>query len=141
MPNWLSHLQQLALPFIPWALGISLVSFIASILLLPVVCLLLPADHFIDSARPSRPPLLTILIWLLRNLAALVLLILGILMLVLPGQGLLTIFLAIACSDVPGKQRLERALMRHPPIYKAANWIRKRYHRRPFTPPKGFRDD
>lgn len=136
MLDWLHHLQQLAQPFLPWALGISLLSLAVSLLLLPAVCLLLPADHFVDSQRPARHPLLAILLWLARNVAALVLLVLGILMLVLPGQGLLTIFLAIACSDVPGKQRVERALMRRPSIYKAANWIRKRWHRPPFTPPQ-----
>jgi hypothetical protein len=71
-----------------------------------------------------------------RNALALVLLAAGILMLVLPGQGILTILIALMVSTFPGKYRMERAIMRRPRVLRAANWIRRRYHKPELNPPR-----
>lgn len=109
---------------------------VASTVALPWVIVKMPADYF------SRPPVtlsdrgpLRRLWWLLRNLLALVLLLCGVAMLVLPGQGLLTILVAIGVSSFPGKYRLERAIMRRPSVYRSCNWIRRRYGRPPLDFP------
>ncbi|WP_290538524.1 S-methyl-5-thioribose-1-phosphate isomerase [Alcanivorax sp.] len=69
------------------------------------------------------------------------LLVAGILMLVLPGQGLLTILIALMASTFPGKYRLERAIMRRPGVFRAANWIRRKYDRTPLKHPDGHDED
>ena len=54
------------------------------------------------------------------------LLLAGILMLFLPGQGLLTLFLGILLIDFPGKYKTERWLISQPAIANSLNWLRKR---------------
>mgnify|MGYP005656431805 FL=1 len=52
-------------------------------------------------------------------------------MLVLPGQGLFTIFIGLILSNYPGKYRLERKLIAIPSILKTVNWLRKKSNKDP----------
>jgi hypothetical protein len=135
MTDWLEKLYQLGHPYLPLAASLSLLTFIASLLLLPALCLMLPSDHFIAPSTTRQPSLSNTCFWLLRNTVALALLLLGILLLALPGQGLLTILFAIVMADFPGKQKLEQTLIRRRTIFQSANRIRKHYHRPPFIHP------
>lgn len=97
---------------------------VASLLMLVVVLVgcgvavvMIPADYF----REKRPSLLTRLressilmggFLVLKNLLALVFFVAGVLMLVLPGQGLLAILVSLILLDFPKKKRLERWLIR-----------------------------
>jgi len=132
----LESLYQTLLPWLPLLSLIGFVMALTSTIALPWLLLRIPAEYFVSRAKPKldRSPL-GWLIWLLRNSVAIVLLIAGLLMLVLPGQGLLTILIAIGASTFPGKYRLERAIMRRQTVFKAANWIRARYHRSPIIHP------
>lgn len=56
-------------------------------------------------------------------------------MLVLPGQGLVTILAGLLLLDFPGKFKLERALVRQPAVMNALNWIRVRRGRPPLQVP------
>nr|WP_306799213.1 PGPGW domain-containing protein [Alcanivorax quisquiliarum] len=96
----------------------------------------MPADYFVTRRKPrlERGPLVT-LFWLLRNTLAVLLVLAGIAMLVLPGQGLLTILIGIGISTFPGKYRIERAIMRRAAVYRSANWIRRRAGRIPLQYP------
>ena len=55
-----------------------------------------------------------------------ILIIAGIVMLVLPGQGILSILVGIGLTDFPGKYRLERWLARQPAVFNTMNWIRRK---------------
>ena len=68
---------------------------------------------------------------LLKNTAGVVFLTAGVAMLVLPGQGLLTILLGLMLINFPGKRRFELALIRRRPVLKSVNWIRRRAGREP----------
>jgi hypothetical protein len=67
----------------------------------------------------------------LKNLLGLVLVLAGIAMVFLPGQGLLTIFVGLLLLEFPGKRRLERRLIGWGPIYRAINGLRRRAGRPP----------
>jgi UPF0716 family protein affecting phage T7 exclusion len=71
----------------------------------------------------------------LRNGVGGILLILGILMLVLPGQGLLTIIVALTMLDFPKKRQLTRRLLSRPTVLKLINSIRHRFQRPPLKAP------
>jgi hypothetical protein len=94
----------------------------------------LPADYF---TRKKRPPLSTWekhrvlgpLYLIGKNLLGFVLIIAGIAMLVLPGQGLLTIVVGVVLMNFPGKFRLERWMATRRPILRSINWLRRRAHR------------
>jgi len=108
----------------PWLASsvASVVLLVVSILLVPIVIRRLPADHFIATERPPRS--WQRILWV--NLGGWLLIVAGIFMLVLPGQGLLSILLGLQCVDLPGKRRLEMALLRRPAIRRAVDWIRTR---------------
>jgi hypothetical protein len=63
---------------------------------------------------------------LLRNVVGLALLLLGVAMLILPGQGLLTIIAALSLMDFRGKRRFEQRLMLQPRVFAAINRYRLR---------------
>lgn len=75
----------------------------------------------------------------LRNLLALVVLLVGVLLLVLPGQGLLTILAGCLLMDAPGKRRMELRLMQRPRVLAALNRLRGRRGRPPLRLPAGAR--
>ena len=55
-----------------------------------------------------------------------VLLVAGILMLVLPGQGLFTMIVGLMMMNFPGKYKFERWLVERGPVLKSINWLRAR---------------
>ena len=109
----------------------SAVMMVASIFLIPMILCKIPSDYFLN----EKPHLLTriksnnlpkSLLLIIKNLFGLVLLVAGILMLFLPGQGLLTILIGIILIDFPGKFSIERKIVAKPKILAAINWFRTR---------------
>jgi len=137
------HLSDWLQPLVPWLApmaGLSLVLLIASILALPWLVTRIPEDYFVSpepwrASHPSRHPLVLFALLLAKNLAGAVLLLMGLLMLVLPGQGVLTILAAIVLLDFPGKRRLERWLIQQPALFRGINWLRQRSGHPPLRPP------
>lgn len=126
----ISNLLEKVAPFLPWLGWISLVTFLLSLALVPALLVRIPADYFSrEEIAPGGTKMTNIhysLVWLLRNLAGLLLIIAGVAMLVLPGQGLLTVFLGLFVADFPGKRKLEKQIFIVPAVYKSINWIREK---------------
>ncbi len=125
-----------------WLAGGSMGLLVLGVLLVPVIVVRIPDDYFVrktPSESPSRN-VLRVGTRVLKNLLGAVLLVAGILMLVLPGQGILTIFAALMLLEFPGKRRLELFIIRQPVVLKAVQWLRERAQREPLMlPPKeGF---
>lgn len=141
MPAPLESLYQTLLPWLPSLTAAGIGMALASMIAIPWLIVRMPADYFVTDQRlmPERS-LLAWLLWVARNLLAVILLAAGLLMLVLPGQGLLTILIAVAISTFPGKYRLERAIVRLPSVFRAVNWIRQRYERPPVLHPDRISD-
>jgi len=119
---------------------LSLLTFFGSLALLPLLVARIPVDYFTDAHRHRSHirqlhPVLHIALRLARNLLAVLLLLAGIAMLVLPGQGLLTLLIAISLGDFPGKYRLERAIVRRDEVFRAINWLRRRRRVEPLLHP------
>lgn len=112
-------------------IGVSVASFVVSILFCTLVIAYLPPDYFLSNRRTSRikHPVLRIGLKCLKNLFAAVLVVVGIIQIPLPGQGLLTILIGIIISDIPGKRKLERRIISSPVILATANGIRSRFKR------------
>jgi hypothetical protein len=113
----------------------SILMFVGTLALLPYLLIRLPTDYFISrpiTEWPTRHPLVHLMLVVGKNLLGVLLMGLGFVMLVLPGQGLLTILLGIILMDFPGKRNLERRLIRYKPLLKSANWLRQRYNKPPF---------
>ena len=123
-------------PYLKWLGIISLLTFIISILLIPFLVRLLPPDYFIRGKRrlPEIPPhpALSLFLILLRHVFGILLLLAGIAMLFLPGQGILTILLGISLLNFPGKHELVRKLIEQSSVQQGLNWIRVKTKRPPF---------
>ena len=116
---------------IGWLTGISLATFVISTLSLPWLLTRLPEDYFDETVPAVRPPWPRshALYWacrLLKNLLGFALLLAGIVMLVTPGQGILTILAGLWLMDLPGKRRWERWLISRPQVLVSINWIRQK---------------
>ena len=128
-----------------WWLGIgSVVMFVGSLLLLPWLVAKIPADYFMPSKRPVHPlvqrhPVIRLLLAVLRNLLGVVILLAGVAMLILPGQGILAILLGLMLIDFPGKYRLEQWAIRKPSVHKPINWLRTKAKREPLQIPQDGR--
>lgn len=98
---------------------------------LPWVLIRLPDDHYLRPPARRHPAL-----WALRNAFGVVVLLAGAAMLVLPGQGLLTLLAGLMLVDFPGKRRLEVRLLRRPSVRAAVDRIRARAGRGPLELPE-----
>jgi len=105
----------------------SLIMLAISLALLPYLVARLPVDHFCQQSRSQHPiTSQQALLRILRNLLGLILLFAGLLMLLLPGQGLLTLVLALLLLDYPQKKKIERLLLQQKTIFNGLNWLRKK---------------
>ena len=68
---------------------------------------------------------------IIKNIIGYLLIFGGILMLVLPGQGLFTIFIGLMMSNYPGKYYIEKKIIAIPSILKTINWLRKQSDKEP----------
>lgn len=135
MLAWLEEYEALL-----WSLtAFSVFTFFATLIAIPLLIARLPADYFTRRPLkdwPTRHPAVHWLLVVAKNALGLVLLLAGLAMLVLPGQGILTIFVAIMLLDFPRKRAVERWLIRRRPIFHAANWIRAKRGRPPLELPE-----
>jgi len=124
-----------------WSLTLlSAVMFVATLIAIPLLIAWIPTDYFIRRPVrdwPTRHPAMHMLLVVGKNALGMVLLLAGVAMLILPGQGLLTILVGVMLLDFPGKRRLEHWLISQKPIRRAANWIRAKRHQ----PPLEFREE
>jgi len=70
-----------------------------------------------------------------KNVLALVLIVLGIAMLVLPGQGILAILLGVMLGDFPGKLKLQHWILARPKVMNSLNWLRRKFRKPPLDRP------
>lgn len=91
----------------------------------------LPEDYLIRDDLPPAQTTGARLRRIVRNVVGFVLLIVGLLLLVLPGQGLLTLVAAVSLLDFPRKRELERRIMSRPKVLHALNRFRERGGRPP----------
>ena len=119
LSSWFSH------PGLMWGLGcFSVVAVTLSILLVPRYLSRLPQDFL----RTGEPPENASMPWrIARNALGVLLVLLGIAMLLLPGQGLLTLVVGLMLIDFPGKQKLIRRLLGRPKVRAVVNKLRARH--------------
>jgi hypothetical protein len=120
-----------------WWMGVgSAFVFVISLLSLPWLVAQIPDDYFVPKKRQptqwkTRQPLIRLIILIGKNCLGYVLLLGGILMLFLPGQGLLTMITGLLLIDYPGKFRLERRIVNTPAVLKSLNWLRAKANKPP----------
>jgi hypothetical protein len=111
--------------------GLFLISLIGSALVVGVVLVKIPANYFSSHYQADFLPNSR---WLTRwGVVGLILVLAGIVMLIGPGQGILTILIGLILMDIPGKRPIEAKIIKRPVILAAANDLRARYNRPPLV--------
>jgi hypothetical protein len=128
--DWLGDYE----PILWWAGAISVALLVITPLLVAYFVVQLPQDYFNPKRRkragwPQTYPALQPIAVLGKNALGGILAVAGLVMLVVPGQGLLTLVVGLMLMDFPGKFRLERWLATRPAVWRSINWLRKRFGR------------
>ena len=113
-------------------------SMVLALFLTPWALSMISADHFVSDQRKGSRSGRSFGRWLilgLRNLLGVTFVFVGVVLLALPGQGVLTIFAGVIIMSFPGKRSLELWLVRLPFVLKSVNWIRSRRGRGPLRLP------
>ncbi|MGC1276410.1 MAG: PGPGW domain-containing protein [Planctomycetaceae bacterium] len=121
-----------------WVMAGSAALTVGTILALPWVVSRIPDDYFATKERQpisetSQHPVLRWTFRVGRNLLGVILLLLGLIMLVGPGQGLIAVLAGLLLTEFPGKRRLEMWVIRRPGLLKGINWLRVRRGRPPLV--------
>ncbi len=118
--------------------SLSIFILMISVFMMILIISFLPENYFksenrnlISSIQNSNYPILKLLVLIIKNFFGVLLLMSGILMLVLPGQGILTIITGLVFIDYPGKYKFERKLLRQKGVINSINWIRSRLSKPP----------
>jgi hypothetical protein len=106
---------------------------------IPFAIVRLPEDYLVNDGQAGwldkQPAVVRWGLRIFKNLLGVVLVILGIVMLVLPGQGILSIVLGLSLVDFPGRHALQCKLIRRPKVIDSINWIRRKFQRPPLILP------
>lgn len=116
----------------------SFLMFLGSLIAAPMIVARLPHDYFV---RQQRGPLREhkrlrafFMLWLvLKNILGALFVLAGIAMLILPGQGILTIFVGALLIDGPYKREFVLWLVSRKRILKSLNWLRRNNNKPPFV--------
>ena len=130
--------RQFAFVNAEWFALFSIVGFVIGIMLVPVLVSWIPPDYFSHRKRhviDRRFPITSLVFLAVKNLIGAVLVFLGLLLLFLPGQGILTLLLGLMIMNYPGKFALERWLVMRPKVLPAINWLRERRDHLPLIDP------
>jgi len=119
-----------------WLSIASIIGFIASILLIPWMVSKIPSDYFSHPKRQkylwdNQPQIVRLIFMLLKNILGVILVIGGIAMLLLPGQGILTIMVGLFIIDFPYKYKVEIWIIKQPFILRSINQLRAKVKQRP----------
>lgn len=119
-----------------WMTGIFVVGMMIVTAIVGVVLVRIPADFFSQSKRKADRKSGSVI----RNIAGWLLIAAGVVMLLLPGPGMLVILMGVMLADFPGKQRLITWIISRGMILKTANRLRARFNKSPLiidkAPPK-----
>lgn len=112
-------------------------SIVLSIVIIAIVMVTIPANYFSSTYAGEFLPNSS---WLTRwgatiakNLAGLLLVAAGVVMLIGPGQGILSILTGLILMDIPGKRPLEARLIKRPAVLGAINALREKYSKPPLV--------
>ena len=143
LPGTMEILGEFAARHAPVLKGLAMgsaVFFILTPLAVPFLIILMPEDALIRRRTVLND--MTVLraaahlLWhAVKNILGITLMALGIVLLFLPGQGLLTLFAGILLADIPGRRTLAARLLGTGKIRPAVDRMRTRHGKRPLRFP------
>ncbi|MGI9303339.1 MAG: PGPGW domain-containing protein [Gammaproteobacteria bacterium] len=111
-----------------WFGAISMLTFVGTLVAIPLLVARIPSDYFVRRKQHLKPddghPALRLIGLTVKNVAGAIFVLAGVAMLVLPGQGIITILIGLMLMNFPGKIALELWIIKQAPVLKAINWMR-----------------
>jgi hypothetical protein len=121
-------------PVIWWTGSLSVLMFVGFLLAMPVIIIKLPAEYFLKHEMTHHRKELSFmgLVYLIfKNVFGGFLVLAGIVMLFLPGQGLITLIMGISLLSIPDKKRMVRKIIRRKKVLSTMNRIRLKFNKPP----------
>jgi len=120
-----------------WIARASFMTILVFLIVVPLLVTRIPSDDFAHgrfrrTLGANRHLVFRMVLLIGKNILGCVFVEAGIVMLVLPGQGILTILAGIMLLDFPGRYRLVRWIVARPQVIRTLNWLRRRAGRTPF---------
>jgi len=114
-----------------WLAASAMITFIATLIAVPILIVRIPTDYFLRKKLRSRPwanhhPAIRAMLMIGKNLLGYIFVVAGLIMLVLPGQGIFTILIGVMLLNFPGKYQLEQWIVARRPVLHSINWLRRR---------------
>ena len=124
-----------------WTGAASVLMFLGSLCVIPVILIKIPADYFASLETKSRIDVrdlsfFRILYLIFKNMVGIAFILAGLIMLLLPGQGILTIIVGMSLLNFPGKYRLVRNIIRNKTILNTINKLRSKAAKPPIEVPR-----
>ena len=123
-----------------WAGLFSLMMMVATLLTVPLIIVSLPS-RYLNEKKDRLSEIQSFWRWpylVVKNMMGVLLVLAGLAMLVLPGQGLLTLAIGLGLMNFPGKRSLIRRLIGRPRVLRTINRWRAKAHKAPLEPPAGY---
>jgi len=119
-----------------WLMIASVIGLITSFVLIPWILIQIPSDYFSHEKRQKHqwgdyPPVIRLILLLMKNILGVIFIISGIIMLLIPGQGIITIIIGIILIDFPYKYKIEQWIISHPAILRSINQLRAKAKQSP----------
>ena len=115
--------------------AVILVSLFVSYAVVITILVKLPANYFHSDYEhhflPDTNPVLRTAGIVAKNILGILLIIIGIVLSLpaVPGPGLITVFIGLMITDIPGKRKLEAAIIGRPSVLTAVNRLRTKYNK------------
>jgi hypothetical protein len=115
---------------------VSIATFIVTLIAVPWLIVRIPANYFSKKRRTTKlwadqHPVIRIILLTFKNITGYFLIAAGVIMLAIPGQGMLTILIGFIFIDLPGKYRFERWIITRPSVLRSINWLRRQARKSP----------
>ncbi|HHO76920.1 MAG TPA: hypothetical protein ENN05_10900 [Deltaproteobacteria bacterium] len=125
---------------IGYSVGLSLSAFVLTLIIIPFLVVRMPKDYFTynrgDLKRYHRQHItMRIMLLVLKNVCGYIFILAGLAMLVLPGQGIITILIGITLISFPKKRDFECRIIRIKAVERTINWMRAKAHQGPIDLP------
>ncbi|HEV7700972.1 MAG TPA: hypothetical protein VGO43_12135 [Pyrinomonadaceae bacterium] len=113
--------------------AVIIAGFVLSYVIVSIILIKMPENYFRSDYEhhflSDRHPVLRTAGIVIKNIIGVLVIITGIILSVpgVPGPGLLTIFIGVMLTDIPGKRVVEAKMIGRPAILSAVNRLRARY--------------
>ena len=120
-----------------WAVLLSLIMMAATLFAVPLIIVRLPSGYLNEEGNQLSeiPPIRRRPYLIVKNIIGAILVLAGVAMLILPGQGLLTLTVGLGLMNFPGKRRLIRRIILRRRVLQTINRLRAGANKEPIAMP------